>query len=153
MKKLFALICALFVVAGASAQTPSAGWKIGDTCYVKGKQAVVFAVSDYGQHGKAVSVDQTYDDWVDAEAWCRSLGAGWSLPSRSDCDKLHLVINKINEVLKCNGFKEIKSATYWSRECVDEYNAHAFFICAKFISEFTYNKYNSECNVIAVYSF
>ena len=62
-------------------------WKIGDIYDVGGVKGIVLALSSDKQHGLLLSLVETCDDWDDAEAWCRSLGRYWTLPTKMDLKK------------------------------------------------------------------
>ncbi len=128
-------------------------WKIGDIYDVNGVKGVVFILSADRQHGTLLSFTQTYDDWDDAEAWCASLGEGWTLPSRDELKYLNLAFNKISEVLEREGYEWLQRGEYWTRECYDGYTAGATYVSDRSINHHTYNKYNTQCRVRAVRKF
>ncbi len=147
-------ICAVSASHSSTSQYASAKvWKIGDIYDVDGVKGIVFALSSDRQHGQILSLTQTLDDWDDAEAWCCTLGEGWTLPTRGDLDKLHLVFNKVNEVLAKEGYEQVEDCHYWTRESQSEYNAYVAYVCAKFSSEGFYNKYNYNLKARAVRKF
>ena len=118
MKKIFILICALFVMANVSAQTR----KVGDIVMVGGEFGVVFAVTTDGQHGKAVSVSQTKCNLNDAKAWCANLGRGWKLPTKDELLIIYRKKSAINSVLSTNGYTQLMGF-YWSSEASSEFCA------------------------------
>lgn len=118
MKKIFVLICALFVVANISAQTR----KVGDIIMVNGEFGVVFAVTTDGQHGKAVSVSQTGCSWDIAKIWCANLGPAWRLPTTDELRIINRNKTVIDSALEANGYK-ILGDWYWSSESYDEFCA------------------------------
>lgn len=112
MKRLFILICAIFVVASMSAQTR----KVGQVIKVNGEFGVVIAVTSDGMHGKVMSVSQTKCDWANAKTWCSNYGSRWRLPSK---DELLLIYRKksvINSTLYSNGYTKLSSEWYWTSE-------------------------------------
>lgn len=154
------LFLSLISVGVASASDSSSSqyasakvWRIGDIYDVNGVKGIVFALSSDRQHGQILSLTHTIDDWDDAEAWCCTLGEGWILPSKLDLEKLHLVFNKVNEVLAREGYDQVETAYYWTRECSGDYNAYVSYVCDKFASEGCYNRYNNNCYVRAVRKF
>ena len=117
MKKIFILICTLFIAVNVSAQTR----KVGDVIMINGEFGVVFAVTTDGQHGKAVSVSTTKCNWNDAAKWCANYGRGWRLPTK---DELHVIYrNKavINSALKINGYTMLEHE-YWASEIYNNGN-------------------------------
>lgn len=64
MRRILTLYFALFAALSVAAQ--SRAYKIGDLYTEEGKRGVVFEVSNDGQHGKIVSVEQSHD-WI---KWC-----------------------------------------------------------------------------------
>ena len=90
MKKIFILICTLFIAANVSAQTR----KVGDIIMVNGELGVVFAVTTDGQHGKAMSVSETECNWDKAKKWCADLGGGWRLPTKDELLIIYRIYTK-----------------------------------------------------------
>ena len=119
MKKIFILICTFFIAVNVSAQTR----KVGDIIMVDGEFGVVFAVTTDGQHGKAMSVSETYCDWNNAKTWCANYGMGWKLPTKDEL----LVIRRnravIDSALKINGYTMLRDYYYWSSEISGEFCA------------------------------
>lgn len=111
MKKIFIIICTLFIAANVSAQTR----RIGDIIMVNGELGVVFVVTTDGQHGKAISVSETKCNWDNAKTWCANYGMGWKLPTKDEL----LVISRnrahINYALETNGYRRL-GVLYWSSE-------------------------------------
>ena len=118
MKKIFVLICALFVVANVSAQTR----KVGDIIMVNGEFGVVFAVTTDGLHGKAVSVPQTGCSWDNAKTWCANLGPAWRLPTRDELRIINRNKTVIDSALEANGYTTL-GGLCWSSESYDEFFA------------------------------
>lgn len=116
MKRLLILLGALLALSSTSFAQRR---QVGDIVMINGELGVVYAVTSDGLHGKAVSVAQTLCDWASAKKWCSQLGGGWKLPLRSDLQTIFNKRDKINQVLKANGYTEVQGDRYWTSE---EYN-------------------------------
>ena len=154
---LFLSLISIGVVHASHTSTSQYGystkvWKSGDIYDVGGVKGIIFALSSDKQHGQLLSLNQTYDDWDDAEAWCRTLGPGWTLPTKMDLELLHLVFNKINEVLEREGCERV-DGSYWTRECPNDYEAYAVWVGSSFASPSCRNKYNNNYRARAVRKF
>ena len=122
MKKIFILICTLFIVANISAQTR----KVGDIIMVNGEFGVVFAVTTDGRHGKAVSVSETECTWDNAKTWCANYGMGWKLPTKDELRVIYRNKAVINSALQTNGYTTLSIG--WSSEWYDEFYAWLVYV-------------------------
>ena len=77
------------------------GYQVGDYYNQGGKKGIVFEVNSGGRHGKIVSVVYTTGVWNHVNNWCKSLGAGWRLPSLSELQNIYYVRN--NKISKVRG--------------------------------------------------
>ena len=136
MKKLFAILCALFALSTTSfAQrvrvdvdmeegVTSAGYqyRIGDVVQVGGELGVVFSVTTDGKHGKIISLVGTECDWWDAQRWCSQLGNSWKLPTKNELHAIYNKLNIINSTIVANGYPTM-AGYYWSCEEIDSDSA------------------------------
>ena len=113
MKRLLILLGALLALSSTSFAQRR---QVGDIIMINGEFGVVYAVTSDGLHGKAVSVAETYCGWASAKKWCSQLGGGWKLPLRRDLQTICNKRYKINQVLKANGYTEVKANGYWTSE-------------------------------------
>lgn len=118
MKKFFAFVCALFIVASASAQY----YQVGEVVNINGKPGVVFFVSSGGQHGKIVSVAQTHCPWSEGKSWCSQLGRGWRLPTRDELMTIYYNRDAINAACNNMGYDPLVRDNYWSSEVHQAYS-------------------------------
>ena len=146
MKKIFLLICALFVVGNISAQTR----KVGDIIMVGGEFGVVFAVTTDGRHGKAVSVSETECTWDNAKKWCAKLGYGWKLPTKDELQIIYRKKSAINSALSVNGYTTLKNEWYWSST---EYREFCAWDVSMYIGYTSTNPKNDSTYVRAVSAF
>lgn len=116
MKKIFILICTLFIAVNVSAQTR----KVGDIIMINGEFGVVFAVTTDGRHGKALSVSETKCNWDNAKTWCANLGPAWKLPTIDELRVIYRNKAVINSALLTNGYTTFLSYLYWSSESHNE---------------------------------
>ena len=114
MKKIFILICAIFVVANVSAQTR----KVGDVIMVNGELGIVFTVTSDGYHGKVMSCGGAVCNWNDAKALCANLNRGWRLPTIDELVVIYRNKSAINYALSANNNSPL-SGNYWSSESID----------------------------------
>ena len=91
----------------------SAPYKVGDLYNVKGKQGVVFEVSDGDLHGKIVSLDETSTCWIDADDWCNKKDGDWYLPAKEELMAIFKNELAINSTLVEYNAEQI-SGYYWS---------------------------------------
>lgn len=117
MKRLLILLGALLALSSTSFAQRR---QVGDIVMINGELGVVYAVTSDGLHGKAMSVAENYCDWASAKKWCSQLGGGWKLPLRSDLQIIYNKFNKINQVLKANGYTEVREVWYWTSEEYDK---------------------------------
>ena len=130
MKKLFAILCALFALSTASfaqrvrvdvdmgESVTSAGYqyRIGDIVQVGGELGVVFSVTTDGKHGKILSLVGTDCDWWAAKRWCSQLGNGWKLPTIHELYAICNKLNIINSTIVANGYPTMADWYHWSCE-------------------------------------
>ena len=119
MKKIFILICTLFIAVNVSAQIR----KVGDIIMVNGEFGVVFAITSDGLHGKAMSVSETNCNWDNAKTWCANLGPAWKLPTKDELLVIYRNKAVIDSALKTNGYTTLSSGWCWSSEWYDEFCA------------------------------
>ena len=126
MKKIFILICALFVVANVSAQPR----KVGDILMVDEEIGVIIAVSTDGRHGKVMSVSETQCNWNDAKKWCANLGLGgyWTLPTIEELILIYRQKSVINSALSANGYATLTDWGYWSSDWKDTDFAYGLYM-------------------------
>lgn len=124
MKKLFVLICALFVVANVSAQTR----KVGDIITINGVKGVVFEVSSNGQHGKVLSISEEYTTWDKAPEWCSGLGEGWVVPTKDEVGAMFKKSKVVDAALVAKGFESIFGKVFWTSDASDEYSGWSVYM-------------------------
>lgn len=118
---LVALFSILMITDYATASTfGGRTYKVGDYIEINGVGGVVFAVSNNGQNGKAVSLKEFECDWDSAAQKCSSLGKGWQLPSIGEWRAIDNQKSVINNTLVSMAEKELSIAWYWSSV---EYNS------------------------------
>jgi hypothetical protein len=119
MKRLLILLGALLALSSTSFAQRR---QVGDIIMINGELGVVYAVTSDGLHGKVMSVAEIDCDWTSAKKWCSQLGGGWKLPLRSDLPTICNKRDKINQVLKANGYTEVQEI-YWTSEEYDKDSA------------------------------
>lgn len=62
--------------------------KIGDIFCKDGLKGVVIFVDNSGSHGMIMSLDEASLNWHESNNWCKKLGEGWFMPSRSDYESM-----------------------------------------------------------------
>lgn len=63
-------------------------YKIGDYYEKNGQAGIVISVDYSGTHGKIISLNEKHCNWYDADKWCRGIGNGWHMPSKSDYEEI-----------------------------------------------------------------
>lgn len=140
MKRLLILLGALLALSSTSFAQRR---QVGDIVMINGEFGVVYAVTSDGLHGKAMSVAETLCDWASAKKWCSQLGGGWKLPLRSDLQTIFNKRDKINQVLKANGYTKVQGDMYWTSE---DYNKDgAWGIDMYFGPTYSCSKFDHNC--------
>lgn len=138
---------AFFANAPASSPAPAPAvrtYKVGDYIEINGVGGVVFAVSNNGQNGKAVSLKEFECDWDSAAQKCSSLGKGWQLPSISEWRAMDKQKSVINNTLASMAEKGLSIAFYWSSV---ESNSDCAWL---FLVGYGSTRYNSKRNAYYV---
>ncbi len=139
MKKLFAILCALFALSttsfaqrvrvdvdmGESVTSAGYQYRIGDIVQVGGELGVVFSVTTDGKHGKILSLVRTECDWWAAKRWCSQLGNGWKLPTENELHAIYNKLNIINSTIVANGYPTM-GGDYWS--CEEKNSESAWYV-------------------------
>ncbi|MBQ1221094.1 MAG: DUF1566 domain-containing protein [Alistipes sp.] len=145
---LVALFSILMITDYATASTfGGRTYKVGDYIEINGVGGVVFAVSNNGQNGKAVSLKEFECDWDSAAQKCSSLGKGWQLPSISEWRAIDKQKSVINNTLASMAEKGLSIAFYWSSV---EDNSDCAWL---FLVGYGSTRYNSKRNAYYVRAF
>lgn len=121
---LASVVCALLFATPSMAQKTYA---IGDSIKVDGVSAVVFALSDDGQHGMAVSCRQKLWPWPYTANYCTKMGPSWRMPTRAELLSIYQQKEALNKTLSQLGRTPIEPRWYWSSE-EDKASGHAWHV-------------------------
>lgn len=106
----------------AATATPT--YRVGDYIKINGVSGVVFTVWNEGKNGKAVSVQEMYGDWKYADQKCKSLAAGWRLPTKGELGAIYNQKATLNNTLDVMAEVKISDYPYWSSDQFVPYHAN-----------------------------
>ena len=89
--------------------------KAGDIATIYGGKGIVYFANS--STTKIISVEETYNNWDDAETWCSNYGSyRWKLPTRDELIEVGNYCSIIDSALTANGYEMSKIGVdwYWS---------------------------------------
>ncbi len=103
-------------------------YKVGDYYNQKGKEGIVFYVSNGGKNGLIINLKHRVCDRWGATSYCSQQGNGWRLPTLEEGQMIAKVSRLIDSGLESVGANKLDESCYWTQSWHGKYAYYVSFI-------------------------